>query len=381
MIQGSKQIMVAAGEASGDLYGSNLAEAIRKKAPSVCMFGIGGTKMQEAGVELYAPIERLSSMGLTEILGHLPYLRRLLSKMAELMDRRRPDLLILIDYPGFNLRLAGMARKRRIPVLYYICPKVWAWGAWRIPLISRRVTKLLAVFPFEPQLFHGRGLDVMFIGHPLLDVVSPSSSKTAFFREMGLPPDDPVIGLLPGSRPQEVERLYPVMIQAARIIEKHIKGVLFLVGKAHTVEEPLYARIAEMSDMDLIVVEGRTYDIMKYSDLLLVASGTATMEAAIVGTPMVILYKMAPLSYLVGRIMVHIPYIGLPNIVSGREIVPELIQGEATPYRVAAEALAIWKDGHRNLEVRRALAGVKEKLGRRGASERAAHVALEMLEG
>lgn len=370
------RILMVAGEASGDLHGSDVVREIRRHGAEVEVCGIGGVRMAEEGVRLIRRVEDMAFMGFSEVVRHLPSIWGVLHEIEEVLDRARPDLVILIDYPGFNLRVARMAKERGIPVLYYIAPQVWAWGASRIPKIAERVTRMAVILPFEVPIYQRFGLDVTFVGHPLLDRVRTRCSRDAFFEVHGLRADQPLIGLLPGSRRQEVDRLLPVMSAAVRRMEKDVPGLQVVIGAAESLPVGLIEGSVQRAEM---VVRGETYELMAYADLLLVASGTATLEAAILGTPMVVLYKMAWMSYLIGKCVVHIPNIGLANIVAGRRIVPELIQRDARPEKVAATALEILQDPERNQRMRDGLAQTRRKLGESGAARRTAEMALEML--
>ncbi|HID95449.1 MAG TPA: lipid-A-disaccharide synthase [Candidatus Latescibacteria bacterium] len=373
-------IMIVAGEASGDLHGSNLIKEIRRIRPEVKAFGIGGPKMREAEVKLFYEIGHLSLVGFSEVLVRLPFLWRVLSHMRDLLKEKNPDLLVLIDYPGFNLRLARSARHLGIPVMYYISPQVWAWGASRISRIRRWVSKMVVILPFEEDLFHKYGVDAEFVGHPLLDVVHTGLSKSEFCRRWDIPPGSLIVGLLPGSRSQEVKRILPIMIQSAAILNRELCKLELVVASTEMGDSDLYDRIIQGTDLRVRVARGETYEVMRHSDLLLVASGTATLEAAIIGTPMIILYKMAFLSYQIGRILVKIPNVGLANIVAGRKIVPEFIQGDARPEKIASAALELLQNGDKSRRMRRQLNQVRERLGRKGTSRRVARIALRLID-
>jgi len=375
-----KRILMVAGEASGDLHGSDVVREIRQNRAEVEVFGIGGTRMAEEGVRLVRHIEDMAFMGFAEVIRHLPRVWEVLHEIEDLLDRVHPDLVILIDYPGFNLRVARMAKAWGIPVLYYIAPQVWAWGASRIPKIAERVTRMAVILPFEVPIYQRFGLDVTFVGHPLLDRVRTRYSKDAFFEAHRLKADQPLIGLLPGSRDQEVNRLLPVMLETVRWMEKDLPGLQAMIGAAESLPVGLIEGEIQRAGAPVAIVGGATYELMAYADLLLVASGTATLEAAILGTPMVVLYKMAWVSYLIGRCVVKIPNIGLANIVAGRRIVPELIQRDARPEKVARTAMDILRDPERSQRMREGLAQTRRKLGERGAARRTAEIALEMLE-
>lgn len=372
-------VMIVAGEASGDLYGAWLARAMLEVDPSARIFGVGGWRMAEAGVDLAYRCEDLACMGVVETLGNLSRIRAALKGCSRLLDCRRPDLLIPIDYPGFNLRLAERARLRGVPVLYYIAPKVWAWGGWRIKKIARSVSKLVVILPFEEGLYKPYPIDVQYLGHPLVDIVRPGVSPAQFRDEIGIRPDERVIGLLPGSRIQEVGRILPSMLRAVRDIGSAAGRLRAVVGSVADVDQGLYRRILSEEGCNAAIVEGRTYDLMASSDVLLVASGTATLEAAILGTPMVVLYRMASLSYLLARMVVSLPFVALPNIIAGRRIVPELIQGDMSPERIGLEAVRILEEPGERRRIGDDLGEVRRKLGEPGASRRVAEMAIRMI--
>ena len=380
MKQDSTAIMIVAAEPSADLHGSCLVEEIRQRRSDLSFFGIGGPRMQQVGVEIICRMEDLAVIGFTELIGRLILLRRVFSQTVSLLKQRRPALLILIDYPGFNLLLAKKAKDLGIPVMYYIAPQVWAWWRSRVRKIARWVSKMVVVFPFEVPFFAQYGVDVEFVGHPLLDVVRSELSKTEFCQQWSLSPQAPLLGLLPGSRRQEVKRLFPVMLETARILKGKFAGLQVAVSRVEGVDISLYQQAVNGTDFEVKIVEGTPYEMMAHADLLLVASGTATLEAAILGTPMLILYKIAPLSYLIGRTVARVSNIGLVNIVATKQIVPEFVQSQARPERIASETLKILKDRDRARTMRRQLAAVKERLGPPGATQRAAEIAVRMLE-
>lgn len=372
-------VMIAAGEASGDLYGAWLARAMLEVDPSARIFGVGGWRMAGAGVDLAYRCEDLACMGVVETAGRLSRIRAALKGCTRLLDSARPDLLIPIDYPGFNLRLSERARSRGVPVLYYIAPKVWAWGGWRIKRIARSVSKLIVVLPFEEDLYRSHPIDVQYLGHPLVDIVRPGVTAPQFRDEIGIRPGERVIGLLPGSRVQEVTRILPSMLRAVRSIGSAAGGLRAVVGGVADVDQGLYRRILSREGCDAVMLQGRTYDLMASSDVLLVASGTATLEAAILGAPMVVLYRMAPLSYLLARMVVNLPFVGLPNIIAGRRIVPELIQEDMNPERIGLEAVRILEEPGERRRIGDDLGEVRRELGEPGASRRIAETAIRMI--
>jgi lipid-A-disaccharide synthase len=375
----SFSVMLTAGEASGDLYGAHLARALLALDPSIQVFGIGGWRMAEAGVELMYRSEDLACMGVVEVGTRFLTIRRIFQGAVTLLKERRPHLLIPIDYPGFNLRLSGMARSVGIPVLYYVSPKVWAWGKWRIRRIVSSVSKLIVVLPFEVDVYRGYPIEVIYPGHPLVDIVRTDVSPDVFRRWLEMTSDRPFVGLLPGSRRQEVVRILPTMLKTVALMEREVGKLHVVVGCVADVEREVYTRIVEREAIQALMVEGRTYDLMAASDLLFAASGTVTLEAAILGIPMVVLYRMAPLSYALARLVVDVPSVSLPNLIAERKIVPECLQGEMVPERVGAWGLRLLNEISERRRMIDDLADVKGRLGSGGVSRKIAEIATLMV--
>ncbi len=340
----SKKILLVAGEVSGDLHGAHLVEAIQRIDPEIQFFGVGGEGLERKGMKLLYHSHSLSVVGITEVLLKLRSILKALRELKESLDRERPDLIILIDFPDFNLRLAKMAHQRGIPVLYYISPQVWAWRPKRVKLIAKWVKKMVVFFPFEVPLYEAAGVDVEWVGHPLLDIVKPTLSKEAAFQRFGLDPQRRTIGLLPGSRMHEVERLLPPLLASSHLLQKEIPDLQFIIPLAPGIPKTTLSPWMRNVPVPVKVVEGWTYDVMNLSELLITASGTATLEGAILGKPMVIVYKVSLLSYWIGRALIQVDHIGLVNLVAGKGIVPELIQEDVNPQRIAEEALRILRD-------------------------------------
>ena len=376
----SKKVMIVTGEASGDLHGAHLMEAVHRINPGNQFSGMGGEALKKAGMNLLYPNQSLSVVGITEVLLKLKAIRKTLHGLKQFLEREQPDLLILIDFPDFNLRLAKFAHRRGIPVLYYISPQVWAWRPGRVRLIARWVKKMVVFFPFEVPIYKAAGVDVECVGHPLLDVVKPSRSKEETAKQLGLDPAKPIVGLLPGSRSQELERLLPVLLDTARLLHQENPDLQFVIPLAPGLTKESVARWMNNAWVRVTLAEGQTYDVMNLSDLLIMASGTATLEAALLGKPMVIIYKVSPLSYWVGRALVRVKHIGLVNLVAGKGIAPELIQKDASPEKIAQEALRILNDPNVLQGMTEAMIQVRQNLGEPGAVERAACIVTSMLE-
>jgi len=362
------QIMMIAGEASGDLHGAGVVRELKSRHPSADVYGIGGDKMQAAGMQLIYHVRELAFMGFSEVLKHLPVIRSVEKTLEVLLTVRRPDALVLIDYPGFNLRFASKAKKLGIRILYYISPQIWAWNAGRVKRMKDVIDRMLVVFPFEVELYRRYGIDAEFVGHPLLEILGEPQSKTDFCKRYGLDPSKRILGLFPGSRRQELERIFPAMLGAADLLIRS-KGVQVVVGAASILARDFVASFIR-EDLPVTIIQNATYDAMANSDVALVTSGTATLETACYGTPMVVVYRMSLLSYLIGRLVVRIKNIGLVNIVAGKTIVPELIQYGVEATRLAREAAKFIDDGQLRSETRAELRRVREKLGTAGASRR-----------
>jgi lipid-A-disaccharide synthase len=365
-------VLIVAGEPSGDLHGGNLAEEIRRLAPHVSLFGVGGRRMEAAGVELLYTIDDLAVVGFVEVMQHLPSLTRALRNVVQTMRRRKPEVIVLIDFPGFNLRLSQAAHASGIRVIYYVTPQIWAWGRWRIKQIARCVDKVLCILPFEKRFYEGWSIDASFVGHPLLDVVNVKGEPEKIRRQLGLETGSPTLGLLPGSRAQEVQRILPLMLSCARQLRERIENVQFIIPVAEGIDSGRVNNLVRTSLPEAKVASGATYKAMVSSDVVLVASGTVTLEAAILEKPMVIVYRLSPLSWAIGKALVRVPHIGLVNIVAGGPVVPEFVQFGATPSKIVPVIESLLKNPAERAEMASRLADVRQSLGSVGASSRAA---------
>jgi lipid-A-disaccharide synthase len=375
----SKKILLVAGEVSGDLHGSHLVEAIQRIEPEVQFFGMGGEGLERRGVKLLYPAHSLSVVGITEVFIKLRTILKALRGLKRSLEREKPDLVILIDFPEFNLRLAKIAHRRGIPILYYISPQVWAWRPKRIRLIAQLVRKMVVLFPFEVPLYEAAGVDVEWVGHPLLDIVKPTLPKEKAFQQFGLDSKQRTIGLLPGSRSHEVERLLPALLASAHLLQKEIPDLQFVIPLAPGLPKTIFSSRMKNFSVPVKVVEGFTYDVMNLSDLLITASGTATLEGAILGKPMIIIYKVSFPSYWVGRALIRVDHIGLVNLVAEKEIAPELIQKDVHPQRIADKALRILRDPILSRKMSESMGEVRQKLGEPGAAQRAAQIVVSLL--
>jgi len=376
---GSKKILLVAGEVSGDLHGSHLVEAIQSVDPEIQFFGVGGEGLKRTGMKLLYPSQSLSVVGITEVFFKLRAILKALQGLKKSIERERPDLVILIDFPDFNLRLAKIAHRRGIPILYYISPQVWAWRPNRIKLIARLVKKMIVLFPFEVPLYEAVGVDVEWVGHPLLDIVKPTLSKEKAFQQFGLDPNRRTVGLLPGSRIHEIERLLPPLLASAHLLQEEIPDLQFVIPLAPGLPKTLLSPWMKNISVPVKVVEGFTYDVMNLSELLIAASGTVTLEGAILGKPMIIIYKVSLPSSWVARALVRLDHIGLVNLVAEKEIAPELLQRDVNPQRISDEALRILRDPILSRKMAESMKEVRQKLGEPGATKRAARTVLSLM--
>lgn len=364
------RVLIIAGEASGDMHGAGVVRELKHLNPSIDLFGVGGDKMQSAGMELIYHVRELSVMGFLEVVQHLPVIRSVERTLRALLSARRPDLVLLIDYPGFNLRFAASAHQAGVPVYYYISPQVWAWHPGRVKKIKKVVDRMFVVFPFEEKLYRDAGIPVEFVGHPLLEQMATPQPKEDFCRRWGFAPDRPIVGLFPGSRKQELERIFPAMLGAAEILTRS-HGAQIGIGAASALASDFVASFLDNGTPGKML-HNATHDLMANADVALVTSGTATLETAILQTPMVVVYRTSWLTYLLGRMLVRIDNIGLVNIVAGKQLVPEFIQHHATPSRLASSAARYLDDSMLAATVRKSLGVVKNRLGSPGASRRVA---------
>jgi lipid-A-disaccharide synthase len=371
-----KLVVIVAGEASADLHGSNLVKAMKHLDPGIKFRGIGGKKMERAGVKLLFSSSDMAVVGLTEVLSRLHTIVRASKKLKSLLKDKRPELLILIDYPDFNIHIAGIAKRLQIPVLYYISPQVWAWRKRRVKKIARRVDRMAVILPFEEEFYRRRGMKVDYVGHPLLDAFegkkTDHESVLSEFRY-------PVLGLLPGSRKEEIRNLLPVMVEATGLLGRRYSDMRCVLPLAPTIDPEFVESFIHNSPVEIKVIQGDVHEVLSACDVALVASGTATLDAAIMGVPMVIAYKVSLISYWIGRMVIDVPHIGLVNLVAGEEVVPELIQHEVTAESLAREVEIIIEYREVRLKMIDKLKRVKEGLGKGGASERTAGIALEMM--
>lgn len=373
-----KQILIICGEASGDLNAANLAKAILDIEPDIKISAVGGIFLRQAGARIYYDIKDLAVIGIFDVLKKLPKFLYLQKFILQKIKQDKPDAIILVDFSGFNLRLAKKIHKS-IPTIYYISPQVWASRPGRIKTIKEHIHKMIVLFKFEEWFYKRCGMDANFTGHPLLDIVRPTMEEKEFLAKFNLSESKLKIAFLPGSRRQEVENILPIMLETAVFIRKNIKDAQFVLVKSSQVDWEIYNRKIAKFDIDLRTIEGKTYDCLNIADFCLVASGTATLETAIMQKPFVIIYKMNLLNYLFYLPQVRVPYIGMVNIVAGKKIIPEFIQFKAKAKNISDTTLKILQNPQELERIKNELAYVKSLLGEKGASMRAAKIILEFL--
>jgi lipid-A-disaccharide synthase len=370
-----KSVLVIAGELSGDMHAAKVVRAMQARAPDVKFFGIGGDALRACGMEILVDAKDMAVLGLYEVLKRYSFFRRVFDDLVRVAQERKPDAVLLIDYPGFNLRFAEKMHAAGIKVLYYVCPQVWAWHRSRIQKIARIVSRLMVIFPFEVDVFKGTGLKVDFVGHPLVE-----EAEKALAEPLGLPPTGkPYIALLPGSRRQEIERIFPSMLGAVALLRKRYPDAGFVVAAASDEMAALVRSHLGARAESLEVVVGATRRILRQADAAMVASGTATVETALMGCPMIVVYRTAALTYFIGRMLVQVPYLGMVNLIAGKELCPEFIQGAATSENLAAAVAPLAVDGPERKAMVDGLRDVRDKLGTGGAAERVAGIVLEEL--
>ena len=375
-----RRVMIVAGEASGDIYGADLVHKAQLLDPGLRFFGIGGVRMREAGVTTLVDSADMAVMGLVEVFKHFGVISSAFLKLKKILQHDPPELLILIDYPGFNLRLAKAAKKAGVKVLYYISPKVWAWKAGRIKAIAATVNRMAVIFPFEVPLYEKGGVPVSFVGHPMLDLVHVSMSRDEAAASFRLDPERKIVGLFPGSRRSEIERILPAIIASAVSLKQQFPDLQFVLPLASTLADAdVLPRLAE-SGISVTITRERIHDLIRACDAIISVSGTVTLEIALIGTPMVIIYKLAAITYQAAKRLVKIEHIGLCNIVAGESMVRELIQDQANPAMISQEITSILSNHDYHLEIRNKLATVRALLGGGNAAENVARLAIEMME-
>ena len=373
------KILISAGEASGDIHAAAVTAALKKIDSAIEVFGMGGDALRAAGGEVLFDIKDHGVMGFVEVIKKLPDLFKLRSDFARVMDERKPDCLVVVDYPGFNMKLAKVAHDKGIPVVSYIAPSAWAWNKGRAKNVAKIVDKVACIFPFEYDVYKEAGAPVEFVGHPLLDIVKPAWERTEAEAWVGKQPGHPLVLLMPGSRLMEIEKMLPNLLAGAKLLKKQLPEVQFAMPRAGTIPLELLQSKIKASGLDIKITEGHNYDLFSVADLALATSGTVTLEAALCGLPSILVYRTSALNAFIARRVINIPNIGLPNIVAGRQILPELLQEDFTPANVAKTAVELLAP-ERRPQLEADLAFMKARLGEPGAVKRVAQLILRIAE-
>lgn len=375
----TKHIVLIAGEASGDLHGAHLVNALKELNPSLRFSGLGGEKMREAGVDIYHDLTKLAVVGFIEVLKHYKEFRRVFNLTLDKIRQTRPDAVVFIDYPGFNLRLASEVKKLGIKTIYYISPQVWAWKKNRVYAIKRDIDKMIVIFKFEEEFYRQFGIEAAFVGHPLIDGIRHLTPPEEILAKLNLDEYKFTLGLLPGSRIKEIERHMPIMLEAAAHLKAKYPMMQFVLLKAPTIEHKFLESYLKETSLPIVMAEDDHYSVLNACSFCIVASGTATLETALLGKPMVVIYKTSFLTWLLAKLFVKIPNIGLVNVVAQKRIVPECVQFEATGKKIAQEIENIFTDETRIAEIKLELQQMRRQLNQGGASERAAKIILETI--
>lgn len=376
----SRHVMIVAGEASGDLHGAKLVHALKKLHPDMDCYGIGGERMRQAGFHSLVDVSELSVIGLTEAVKHYHRLRKILNRMKEELQLNRPEVLVLIDSPDFNLPLAKAARKLGIKVLYYISPQIWAWRSSRIRVIRHCVDMMATVFPFEESFYRDAGVPVAYVGHPLVEDAHATADRAALIRSMGLDAEKRIVGIFPGSRESEIEHNLPVLVQSALALSKRLGNLQFVVPVAPTLPAHMVERYIQHTPVDITATNSDIYDVIDACDAVAATSGTVTLQVTLMQTPMVILYRVSPLTYLILKRLVNFSYAGIANVIADREICREFIQHEASPENIAGELERLLSDSAYTDRMKREMGEIRKILGEKNGSVETARLALQLIE-
>jgi lipid-A-disaccharide synthase len=373
----SHQFLLVAGEASGDMYGAEVARSLFRKFPGCQIYGLGGQRMREAGVQLEGDISKTAVIGPFEVLSSLGTLYRVFRRLVDRVEASPPTAAILIDFPDFNLRLAKRVKDAGAPVIYYVSPQVWAWREGRIQQIARLANKMLVIFPFEEEIYQRAGVNVEFVGHPLVDTVRPTKSKEEFCREHQLDPRKPIVALLPGSRPKEVRFVLPVLADAAALIQEKKPDTQFVLPMASGLDRKVIEGIIQARPIQIVVNE--TYNAIRYARAAIVTSGTATLETALLGTPEVIVYRISKGSWWVGKMLLRVRFYGIVNIILGEEVVPELFQDRMTPEQVSLTTLRLMDDVWIQSRIRGNYEKLRRQLGSGNVADRVVEAVAKLI--
>ena len=378
------KILIVAGEASGDQHAARLVAAIKEELPHAEFLGVGGEALAAQGVRILCPASELAVVGLLEVAGRLPAVFKALKDIGRALKQERPQLVILVDFPDFNFWVARLAKYWRVPVMYYVSPQVWAWRTYRVRTIARLVDRMVVIFPFEADFYRQRGVLAEYVGHPLVETLPELPDRAALLEQWGLDPRRFTLALLPGSRASEIERHLPAMLEAAVLVKQAIPETQFVLPLASTAPEGLVREMVEKYNAlgaAFRIIEGQSYSALSAAHLAVVASGTATVEAALAATPLIIIYRLYPVTFAVGRLLVRVEHVGMANLLAGERLFPELLQHLLTPESLAREVLSLVKDRERLEVMRLGLARIVARLGGPGASRRAAMIAMEIITG
>lgn len=373
-----KKIFIIAGEPSGDIHGANLVKNLKKLIPECLFSGLGGKLMKDAGVNIYYDTN-IAVVGVSEVLHHISEIKKIFKGLAAKLDEEKFDLVILIDFPGFNLRFSKEVKKRNIPLVYYISPQVWAWGKYRLRTIKKNVDKMIVFFKFEEDLYKKYGINVEFVGHPLIELAKATTPKNDWLKINNLAPGKITISLLPGSRKSVYEKLLPIMLEASKLIKKELPQTQFIIIKFPDIPKQIFENFIKDHNIDAKIIEGDLYNALNASDFAIGASGTSSLEATIMGVPMAITYKFSDISYILIKLAARVPFIGLANIIAGRKIVEEFIQWDALPENIAKYASDALKNPEKINSIKNELSKVKLSLGDSGANKRAAEAVTDFI--
>jgi lipid-A-disaccharide synthase len=372
------KIMISCGEASGDMYAGALASELRLRAPAAEIFGFGGRRLQNAGGRLIGDYAPFAVTGLSEALRVVPRSFAMLRRLVDAAREVRPHVFVAIDFPDFNFKLMAALRRLGIPIVYYVSPQLWAWRPGRMETMKAYVDRVLVIFPFEEDLYRRAGVSVQFVGHPLVDLAHAGQERTRFLHERGLDPAAPTVALLPGSRRNELERIVPVLEAALPMIRSRVPGVQFVTACAPNIPDSMFVPLLQGAGDGMVLVRDRTDDVLAASDVVITASGTATIQCTLHEKPMVVVYRVSPLTYRLGKPFVQVDMFAMPNLIAGSRIVPELIQDEFTPEQTADQTVSLLTDAGRRASTQASLARVRRQLGAPGASARAAEAVLDV---
>jgi lipid-A-disaccharide synthase len=375
------RVLISCGEASGDLYAAALAGELRRREPGIEIAGFGGPRLAAAGATLLEDYRHYSVTGLAEVVRQLPRTWALYRRLVGAAQQAPPDVFVPIDFPDFNFRLAAAIDRQGVPVVYYVAPQLWAWREGRLDAMRRFASLVLPIFPFEPEIYERAGIPVEYVGHPLLDLIPPAADRSAVLRDAGLDPERPVLAVLPGSRRNEVHRILPDLVTALPLLAERVPGIQALVARAPNLDDALFAPLAAAradGRVPIAILEGRADDVLSAADVVLTASGTATVQTALHEKPMVIVYRVSELSYFLGRRFVKVDMFGMANLIAGKKVATELIQGFFTPEHVATEVARLFHDADAAEAMRAEWREVKRRLGAGGASGRAAEAILRI---